>query len=74
MMQGHDALRAFYGSMFQQSPNLHANIASRIAVGSWVIDEEEVSGLQVEGFPSELHAAVVYQVVDGRIARARLLM
>lgn len=74
MMQGHDALRGFYGAMFEQSPNLHADIPKRIVVGSWVIDEEEVSGMQVEGFPPELHAAVIYQVEDGKIARARLLM
>lgn len=74
MMQGHEGMRAFYGPLFAQSPELHVDIPSRIHIDSWVIDEEEATGAQVEGFPPELHAAVVYQVVDGKIARVRLLM
>lgn len=74
MMQGHDGMRGIYGPLFAQSPDLHADILRRIHVGSWVIDEEETSGLHAEGLPSEIHAAVIYQVVDGKIARARLLV
>ena len=74
MAQGQEALRGAYGPMFAQSPDLHVEIPRRIHVGTWVIDEEEASGLHAEGFPEEIHAAVLYQVVDGKIARVRLLM
>ena len=74
MMQGHDGLRAFYGPLFAQSPDLHVDIPRRIHVGSWVIDEEEGRGFHADGFPSELHVAVVYQVLDGKIVRGRLLI
>lgn len=74
MMQGHDAMRGFYGPLFAHSPDLHVNIPKRIHVASWVIDEEEATGLHAEGFPSDIHAAVIYQVVDGKIARVRLLV
>lgn len=74
MVQGRDALRGLYGALFANSPNLHARIANRIHVGYYVIDEEEVAGFMMEGFPTELHAAVVYRVADGKIAGVRLLM
>jgi hypothetical protein len=62
MAQCRDALRALYGRLFAQSPALHADIPQRIHVGAYVIDEEEVSGFIFEGFPSEMHIAVIYRV------------
>lgn len=73
MMQGSDAVRGLYGALFANSPALHARIANRIRVGHYVIDEEEITGFIMEGFPAELHAAVVYRVADGKIAHVRLL-
>lgn len=73
MAQGHDALRALYGQLFAQSPALHAEIPRRIHVGSYVIDEEEISGFIFEGFPSEMHVAVIYRMEGDTIARARTL-
>lgn len=74
MMQGHDGLRGFYGSLFERSPELHVDVLQRIHIGSRVIDEEHATGAKAEGFPSELHAAVVYRVADGKIVHVRLLM
>jgi hypothetical protein len=73
MAQGHDALRALYGQLFAQSPALHAEILQRIQVGAYVIDEEQASGFIFEGFPSEMHTAVIYRVEDGAIAQVRTL-
>jgi hypothetical protein len=73
MAQGHDALRALYGQLFAQSPALHADIPQRINVGAYVIDEEEVSGFIFEGFPTEMHLAVIYRVDGDAIAHARTL-
>lgn len=73
MMSGSDELRAFYGDVFRNSPDLHCEVLDRISVGDWVIDEEEIDGLQAEGFPEEAHAAVVYRVSDGKITLVRML-
>lgn len=74
VMAGHEGLRAMYGPLFAQSPNLHTDVVNRIVVGNYVIDEERTSGFTFTGFPTEFHAAVVYRLADGRIARVRLLM
>ncbi len=62
-----DAMREQYGQLFRASPGLMVSIPSRIAVGDYVIDEEQVSGFNLPGYPAELHAVVAYQVRDGKI-------
>jgi hypothetical protein len=62
-----------YGQLFSSSPNLAVEIANRIEVGDKVIDEERITGFVLPGYPTELHAAVVYAVEDGRISRVILL-
>jgi hypothetical protein len=73
MAQGHDSIRTLYGELFSQSPQLHGEILNRISAGEYVIDEERVTGIEMEGSPSEVHAPVVYRVVEGKIAHVRLL-
>ncbi len=73
LAQGHAAIHALYGPMFAQSPNLHVEIVKRIEVGSWVIDEERGTGLNMAGFPPEMHVAAIYRVEGDKIVRARLL-
>ncbi len=68
LMDGLEAMRGFYGPMFRDSPDLHVEIPRRIDFGDYVIDEELVEGVNMVGFPSELHAAVVYRVKDGKIS------
>jgi hypothetical protein len=72
--EGHDEMRAGYGPMMEQNPSMCAEIATRIQVGEWVIDEEIVSGITDEGYPPELHAVTVYQVTGGKIQRVQILM
>jgi hypothetical protein len=55
--RGHDGSRDLYGE-----------VLNRIAVGEYVLDEERVTGIEMEGSPSEAHAAAVYRVVKGKIA------
>ena len=74
LMEGHDGMRAMYGPLFTQSPNLRAEVVNRIAVGDYVIDEERTTGFNFSGFPTELHAAVIYHLAGGRIVRVQLLM
>ena len=73
LAQGRAAIRALYGPLFAQSPDLHAEVVRRIVVGPWVIDEERGTGANLAGFPPELHVAVVYRVEDGTIVSARSL-
>ena len=72
LASGRDEIRARYGEVFEVSPDLRAEISSRIEVGAVVIDEERVTGFSLPGMPSEFHGAVVYRVADGLIQDAHL--
>ena len=74
LMRGHDGMRAMYSPLFAGSPDLRAEVVNRIAVGEYVIDEERTTGFNFPGYPTELHAAVVYRLVGDQIAQVRLLM
>ena len=52
LMRGAEAIRAFYARLFAQSPNLWCAVPQRMFVGPYVVDEELVTGIQLEGFPS----------------------
>ena len=72
--EGREAIRAVFGQIFAQSPNLHVDVPNRICVpgigaGTWVIDEEQTRGFILEGFPPDFHNAVVYRVEDGMIVK-----
>ena len=71
LMQGHDAVSNAYGELFRESPDLHVEIAKRIQVGDYVIDEELVTGRR--GAAEVMHAVVVYHVADGLIDHVRLI-
>jgi hypothetical protein len=74
LMRGHGEMRGMYGQLFAASPELRCAIRQRIAVGAYVIDEEAVTGFHLDGFPTELGAAVVYRVEADRIVHVRLLL
>lgn len=74
LMDGLEAMRGWYGTLFRDSPQLRADIPRRIVAGDYVIDEEVGSGIVMAGFPSEEHIAVVYRVRDGLIDDVVLLM
>ena len=73
LTQGHDGLRQMYAPLFENSPELHAKITNRIQIGTWVIDDEHLTGFVLPGYPTELRAVVVYHLVDGKIAQSQLL-
>jgi hypothetical protein len=68
MAGGHDDLRAKYGGMFEQLPDIGVQAVARTDVGEFVVQEEVVTG---RGEP-ERHIAV-YLVQADRIRRERLL-
>jgi hypothetical protein len=67
---GRDEMRRRYGELFASSPNLRAEVPSRIRVGAYVVDEEQVSG-----FPGgDVHAIAIYRLdSEGLIDRVRFL-
>lgn len=70
VMRGRDEVWRLYGELFATHPKLSAEISSRIRVGSWVVDEERVEGLE-EG---EVHAVAIYRLgKDGLIEHVRFL-
>jgi len=74
MADGLEGLREFYGPIFRDSPQLSMQIPHRIAVGGYVIDEEQGSGLNAPGYPSTMHGIAVYRVRDELIQDVLLLL
>ncbi len=72
LMEGREAMRATYAALFANSPDLHAEVLTRIRVRDFVVDEERVTGMR--GMSESVHAAVVYRVRDGLITHVRMLM
>jgi hypothetical protein len=67
--QGEEAIRAHFGGFLTQSPNLHTEILSRIHVGSWVVQEEHVTGLVLGEPVPEFTIPSAYRVEDGKIVK-----
>src|SRR5215216_2770631 len=44
VMNGREEMRERYGSLFATTPGLRADIVSRVRVGSYIVDEEHVTG------------------------------
>ena len=71
VMRGHDAMRATYSELFQASPDLRAEIATRIGGGEYLIDEERITGLR--GSDEEIRVVAIYHVANDVIDRVRLI-
>ena len=65
---GHDSIRPRYETRFAE-PALHARLLSRTVIGNIVTDLEVVTRNFPEGKGS-VEMLCIYEVVDGRIARA----
>jgi hypothetical protein len=69
LAHGYLEIRIRYGSMFETYPALHVEPLGRWKVGSFVVQEERVTGRSME---SDHHIAV-YQLNNELILRERLL-
>ena len=74
LMDGKAGMRGQYESLFRDSPQLSVAIPNRITAGDFVVDEEDVSGFILAGFPDTMKAVVVYLVRDGLIKDAVFVM
>jgi len=66
VIAGKAALAEYYAAERFKLADLHADILRRISFGNKVIDHERITGVRAHPF----EVAAVYEVVDGRIARA----
>jgi len=67
---GMESIRRMYGEAFAQAPSAQATISHRLIQGSFVVDQESVSGLPGGRSAS---AVVIYEVRDGKIRRVWIL-
>jgi hypothetical protein len=74
LMDGSEAMRGQYGPLFRDSPDLKVQIPHRIVNADYVIDEEDITGFILAGFPTAMRAVVVYRVRDGLIHDVVFLM
>ena len=68
LASGQAQLRERFAARFQE-PNLHAQLVNRIVAGRIVVDHEIVTRTFPEG-PGKLELVAIYEVRDGRIAKA----
>jgi hypothetical protein len=73
LMNGRQAMREQYGQLFRDSPALRINIPRRTEVGDYVVDEEQISGFRLAGFPTAMRAVVIYRVQHGKINQVVLV-
>ncbi len=67
--KGRKAFRERYAERFAASPKLHCELVKRMVLGTFVIDEERVTGAG----PDPIHAAAIYEMKDGLIRRVRFV-
>ena len=68
LASGSVQLRERFRGRFQE-PNLHAALIKRVVMGNIVVDHEKVTRTFPEG-PGTLELMMIYDVQNGRIARA----
>jgi|HubBroStandDraft_5_1064220.scaffolds.fasta_scaffold1804703_1 hypothetical protein len=73
VMTGLAQLRQQYGQSFQANPGLTIEIARRMTVGEYVVDEEHLSNLGDPAGPDTVTAVAIYRVTGGLISRVMLL-
>jgi len=71
LASGSAATRERFVARFKE-PNLHATLLNRIVMGNMVIDHERVTRTFPEG-AGQIELIAIYEVQDGRIARATFI-
>jgi len=71
-LEGLDAVRNYYGKLFENSPQLHSKILSRICIGNKVIDHERITGRN--GSAEEVELVLIYEVEANKIKAITVLM
>ncbi|MCL2522012.1 MAG: nuclear transport factor 2 family protein [Erysipelotrichales bacterium] len=71
LLSGKKSMYESYKKLFETSPELYCNLASRTIVGSYVLDEERVTGRA--GSSIESHVIAIYRVENELIVHVRFL-
>jgi hypothetical protein len=66
MYQGINEMRIRYSRMFEENPDNHAELLSRIIKGRIAIDHEYVTG---RSNGKEVHAVAMYEVIHEKISK-----
>jgi hypothetical protein len=74
LLHGRAAMRVQYEPLFRDSLELSVEVPLRITAGEFVIEEENISGFILAGFPETMHAVVIYRVRAGLIRDMTFLM
>lgn len=72
-MDGREAVRGRYARSMSENPEMHYDIANRISLGAFVVDEEHVTGLTKPGAPEEVHAVLIYRFSGDLIREITIL-
>lgn len=70
--EGKDKMRPGYTQFFQNAPNLHCELVSRMVLGNKVIDREKVTGFS-DNADDVLHAVAIYTIENGKISEVRFM-
>ena len=62
LLTGHTEMRPRYEALFKGSPNLNCALVNRTRIGSYVIDDERITGR----VPAMNHAVVIYRLNASR--------
>jgi hypothetical protein len=71
LMTNAEQMRERYSKLFNGNPNLHCKLVSRIVVGNYVMDEENVAGK--EGSQEITHVVAIYRIAEGLITHVRFI-
>lgn len=71
LYKGKQKMRNQYAAMFNNSPDLHCTIKSRIAIGNTVIDEENVVFRKDQPIA---HAVAIYKIAHDKIQEVYFIM
>lgn len=71
LLKGLDQMRSRYRALFEASPELNCQVTSRLRIGKYVVDEEQLTGYQRS--PEPVRAVVIYRVDSDKIAQVRML-
>ncbi|MFC5452339.1 nuclear transport factor 2 family protein [Paenibacillus aestuarii] len=69
-MEGQEAMRARYQTLFETYPHMEATVDKRIFHGKYVIDHEQITG-RIEG--AIVEAVAVYEIEDDIIIKVWFL-
>jgi len=68
--QGIESMRASYGKMFANLPDLHCDLVNRMVLGNTVIDYENVVFSKDKPM---IKAIAIYKIENGKIAEVRFI-